>query len=90
MDEKIIVSSLALDLRRIAQGLNRGSFTSAKIFIDEALKRGNEIENFIQDHYLRYLWSKTKKILLQEDVKSAEDILMYSILFQNFAVKKMG
>ena len=87
MDKKIIVSSLALDLRRVAQGLHRGSLASARVFKDEALKRGKELENMKSEGYLKNLWSKTKLCLENNSDKMAEDILMYSTLFQNIATK---
>lgn len=90
MDQKIIISSLALDLRRVAQGLHRGSLASATRFKQEALNRGQELENLVDDKYLRKLWSNTKKSLEENSDRAAEDILMYSTLFQNFAVKKLG
>ncbi len=89
MEEKVIVSSLALDLRRVAQGLHRGSLTSAKVFKQEALKRGQELELKVTNEYLRNLWESTKKSLEESSERTAEDLLMYSTLFQNFAVKKL-
>lgn len=90
MEKKIIVSSLALDLRRIAQGLHRGSLASAARFKQEAWKRGGELEELVdQDEYLLYLWRKTKQAFQGEPDRVAEDILMYSILFQNVATKKL-
>lgn len=38
-DQKIIIESLAMDLKRIAIGLHRGSLKMANRFKDEALKR---------------------------------------------------
>lgn len=55
MDNKLIVSSLALDLRRVAQGLHRGALLSASKFKEEALKRGTELENTIANTYLHKL-----------------------------------
>lgn len=90
MNTKVIISSLALDLKRVAQGLNRGSFKSAEVFKQEALKRGEELEKNIQDEYLQKLWFKTKQSLNSNSDRVAEDALMYSTLFQNFAIKKLG
>lgn len=89
MNQKVIISSLALDLKRIALGLYRGSSATVSIFKAEALKRGGELENSNPNKYLINLWSKTKRTLEKNDEKAAEDTLMYSTLFQNFAVKKM-
>lgn len=89
MDRKIIVSSLALDLRRVAQGLHRGSLASTVRFKQEALKRGAELKVGVSDEYLQKLWNKTRRALDEESDKAAEDLLMYSTLFQNFAIKKL-
>ena len=42
MDNKIILSSLAMDLKRAAIGYNRGSYIMADRFFEEALKRKKE------------------------------------------------
>lgn len=88
-DQKIIIGSLAMDLKRVALGLQRGSLKMADRFKEEALKRGLELENQKPDGYLKTLLNKTKQTLSSLDQDSAEDILMYSTLFQNFALKKM-
>ena len=88
MDKRTIVSSLAMDLRRAAQGLHRGSFASANIFKQEALKRGQELENANPEEYLQKIWLKTK-LALEGTQERAEDFLMYSILFQNYTLKKL-
>lgn len=87
--QKIIVSSLAMDLLRVAMGLQRGSYTMADRFREEALKRTLELQNQQLSNYLKQLVEGTKQVLLNQKPDSAEDILMYSTLFQNFALKKM-
>ena len=89
LDQKIIIGSLAMDLKRVVMGLHRGSFNMANRFKDEALKRGSELEDQELGSYLRKLLDETRKVLLNQKSDSAEDILMYSTLFQNFALKKM-
>ncbi len=89
MDKRTIVSSLAMDLKRTAISLHRKSFSTANIFTKEAFKRGEELESINSDEYLSKIWSKTKHILQQSEDRTAEDLLMYSTLFQNFAIKKL-
>lgn len=90
MNQKLIIESLAMDLKRVALGLHRGSYIMANRFKEEALKRESEIDKDKQpDSYLKKLLERTKQVLLNQDPDSAEDILMYSTLFQNFALKKM-
>lgn len=86
-DQKIIIESLAMDLKRVALGLHRGSLIMADKFKEEALKRGDELEKQPQNDYLTKLLIMTKKSLGQNNDKTAEDALMYSILFQNFVLK---
>lgn len=88
-NQKIIIESLAMDLKRIALGLHRGSFNMANRFKEEALRRESELENQQLDNYLRKLLKRMKQTLLNQNINSAEDVLMYSTLFQNFALKKM-
>ena len=82
------LGSLALDLRRVAQGYFRGSEIMAARFAKEARARKEELENADLKPYLQKLLSKLEDILSEKDHKKlAEDALMYSILFQNAAVK---
>jgi len=83
-----ILGSLALDLRRVAQGYYRGSEVMAQRFVQEAKARKDELKNADLKPYLKTLLSKMDEVLMQDDHKKlAEDALMYSILFQNAAVK---
>lgn len=90
MSQKIIVESLAMDLKRVALGLYRGSNAMANRFKEEALKRGAELEQQKSDVYLKSLLRHCRESLSISNNRSAEDALMFSTLFQNFALKKMG
>jgi hypothetical protein len=84
----IIIASLALDLKRVALGFYNGSDKTAKRFSKEALKRKDEIEEKEVKHYLGKMLRKLPGILRQKDkMKLAEDALMYSTIFQNYALK---
>ncbi len=88
MKNKIILSSLALDLMRVALGYHRGSKKMAERFFVEAMKRRDEIDTNIVKPYIKVLLKKFPEITSQKDEqKVAEDALMYSILFQNAALK---
>lgn len=87
MDQKIIIESLAMDLKRVAMGLQRGSFVMANRFKKEALAREKELENQNLSEYLKKLVVNSKKVLISDNERVAEDALMYSVLFQNFAQK---
>lgn len=88
-NQKVIIESLALDLKRVAIGLHRGSNTMANRFRIEALKREAELENQKPDGYLKKLLEKSRKALENDNGQAAEDALMYSTLFQNFVLKHL-
>ncbi len=80
----IALSSLAMDLKRIAMGYHNGSIPMTKRFFTEALKRKKEIDQKSLKPYLKKLLGKLDGLTSQKDnQKIAEDALMYSILFQN-------
>jgi disulfide oxidoreductase YuzD len=88
MKNNIALSSLAMDLQRAALGYHRGSKRMGKRFFEEALKRKNEVDISMVKPYIRNLLNKMETIKLQKETdKIAEDALLYSILFQNAAVK---
>lgn len=86
MSKKIIIESLAMDLRRVAIGLHRGSLLMAEKFKKEAVNRSKELNNK-NDHYLTDLVNKMRESLAINSDRSAEDALMYSVLFQNYRLK---
>ncbi len=84
------ISSLAMDLKRVALGYHAGSYATAKRFSEEALKRKSEIDIENIKPYLQKLLQTLPKILHQQNSgRVAEDALMYSTLFQNYAVTQM-
>mgnify|MGYP001566165162 FL=1 len=86
---KIVLSSLALDLKRVALGYWRGSNNVAERFFEEALRRKEEIDSMKVKPYIRNLLSNFEKIKFGHDQKrQAEDALMYSTLFQNASLVK--
>lgn len=87
MNQKVIIESLSMDLLRVALGLHRGSFNMARRFKEEALQREKELELQNPNPYIKRLIKESKKALESQEKQSAEDVLMYSILFQNFAKK---
>lgn len=87
MNNKIVLSSLAMDLKRVALAYNRGSEKVAQRFMEEALKRKDEIDKTSLKTYLQKLLKKIEGLKTEKDQqKIAEDALMYSTLFQNAAL----
>lgn len=88
MNNKLILGSMAMDLKRVALGYWRGSFKTADIFLEEALKRKSEIESGNIKPYLEDILSKIGSLnKLKDKKKAAEDALMYSTILQNAAVR---
>ena len=86
---KIILASLASDLKRVVLGLQRNSVVMVDRFTVEALKRKSEINTKELDSYVCTLVSKLEKVLSNSDPKEkAEDALLYSTLFQNYVLYK--
>lgn len=86
---KEILGALALDLKRVAQGYYRGSEAMALRFVEEALSRKKELQNVNLKPYLHKLLSKLENMFREKDHKKlAEDALMYSVLFQNAALRR--
>lgn len=87
-ETKIAISSLALELKRVAVGYWNGSEQTARRFAQESLKRKDELDNQRLKPYLRKLLDNLPTVLEQKDKKHlAKDVLMYSTLFQNYAVR---
>lgn len=85
----ISLSSLAMDLKRAALGSYNGSSKVADRFFQEALKRREEIDLKAVEPYIQKCLKKIEQIPnLRDEKEKAEVALMYSILFQNFALKK--
>jgi len=82
MKNQQLLAALAMDLRRAALGYHRGSTKMAERFLEEALKRREQIDAVKLKPYLR-------KYLMKVDGHSpadAEELLTYSIVFQNAAM----
>lgn len=81
---KIALSSLSMDLKRVALGYHRGSTVMAERFLKEAIKRRDEVDVSTVKPYVNKIL-KNLDLLLKEknNNKLAEDALMYSTLFQN-------
>ncbi|PIR78914.1 MAG: hypothetical protein COU26_04015 [Candidatus Levybacteria bacterium CG10_big_fil_rev_8_21_14_0_10_36_30] len=84
MNTYVSLSSLAMDLKRVAIGYHRGSEKMADRFLEEVLKRKDEIQKDSVKPYVNLLLSKLEGLLNEKDLnKKAEDSLLYSTLFQN-------
>jgi len=83
----IAISSLAMDLKRIALAYHSGSNETAERFITEANKRKSEIDkNLIKPYLLKHISSLNNVFKRDDKLHLAEDALTYSQIFQNYAV----
>ncbi|MCR4263110.1 MAG: hypothetical protein NUV98_00120 [Candidatus Roizmanbacteria bacterium] len=88
MSNKIILGSLALDLKRVAAGYYQGSNKTAERFYEEALKRINELNNQSIEPYLQKHLQSVVDLKYEINMKKkAEDALMYSVIVQNYCLK---
>lgn len=85
----VSLSSISMDLERVAMGYQRGSVIMANRFLEEALTRRNEIDRNQVKPHVKKLMDALDGIVEEKDIqKKAEDALMYSIMFQNAALAK--
>lgn len=82
MNNKIVLESLAMDLKRVALGQFRGSMTMAQRFYEEALLRIGELDMQEVKPYMQKILQHVKQ--LRED---ADNALLYSTLIQNYTQK---
>ena len=86
MNNKIVLESLALDLKRISLGYHRGSIKMADRFYEEALKRRDETDMSQLKPYMQKVLKNIQK-LLDDKSRTAEDAQMLSTLVQNYATQ---
>ncbi len=83
----IAISSLAMDLKRIALAYHSGSNETAERFIIEVNKRKSEIDQSMVKPYLIAHIKSLDNVFKREDkLHLAEDALTYSQIFQNYAL----
>jgi len=84
--DKVALLSLSNDLKRITTSIQRGSKENADRFNKEAVRWLNESKS-AKDIYIKKLLVKVEETLkLENDLRKAEDCLMYSVLLQNRAL----
>lgn len=85
MNNKIILESLALDLKRVSMGYHRGSIKMANRFLEEAIKRKDETDISLLKPYMRKIIVRVHK-LKDDRSRIAEDAQMLSTLVQNYTI----
>jgi len=79
---KIAISSLASDLKRVAICLHRGSNVAAERFAQEAKRRALEINVSETEEYIKKIISRIDKSVSDSDMA-----LMHSTLLQNYSTR---
>lgn len=88
MNNYVSLSSLAMDLKRAAEGYFRGSEKMAQRFLQEAKARKKEIDrNEVAPYVAKLLDNLEDTVQDKDKQKVAEDLLLYSILFQNASLR---
>lgn len=87
MNNKAAISSLAMDLKRIALASHRGTSKTAQRFIMETKRWKAEIDPTLLPPYVKKILQDVDESLHNHDTtRIAEDALMYSTLLQNYAL----
>jgi len=86
MNNKMILSALSMDLKRVALGLHRKSYGMAEKFLDEALKRKNEVNSHELLPYMQTILDSIGTLANKDNTEKAEDALMYSTRIQNYVI----
>lgn len=84
MNNKFILESLVMDLKRVAIGNHRKSFRMADRFYEEAMKRKNEVDTQTLKDYLVNILRKIDALKGKNPEEISECALMYSTLIQNY------
>ena len=88
-NNNVVLSSLAMDLKRIALGLHRKSYSMADRFTKEAIVRKKETNTASLAPYMQSIMNKLTDVFADDDnERKAEDALMYSTLIQNYVMKE--
>ncbi len=90
MNNKIILESLALDLKRVALGYHRESYKMAERFYEEAYKRTTEVDLVLLKPYLKKVLEKVQTLEGKDAKSIAEEAQMLSTLIQNYSIKYLG
>ena len=78
-----IIGALAMDLKRVALAKYNKSEKVAERFWDEVMNRKTEVLKFNLPNYLTNLYDQI------EANKDKDNLLMYSVILQNYARKQI-
>lgn len=87
MDNKIILESLVMDLKRVAIGYHRNSLNMANRFYEEALKRKSELDLASLKPYILRFINRIDSLTNQDHGAVADEALLISTVLQNYTQK---
>ena len=88
MNNKILLESMALDLKRVALGSHSHSTKMAERFLQEVFKRNEMLDTTTLSATLKTLLSTMiEQLTLGNTQRLADDALMYSTLLISFSKK---
>lgn len=87
-NKRLLIGSLSNDLYRVANLSYRGSFKAAERFFIESKRWTNDLENVPLKNHARKIIDDLKTISLENlpSHETAEKLLMYSVLLQNYSL----
>ncbi len=86
MNNKILLESMALDLKRVALGYHSNSIKMAERFLQEVYKRNNQLDKRRLSKSLTRILTKMRQQLKNTNMKRlADDALMYSTLLLSYS-----
>lgn len=88
MENKKVLSALAMDLKRVALGLHRKSYGMAERFFVEAMRRKEEVNQSELLPYMQKIIERIGLLTHLNNEQKAEDALMYSTRIQNYVLYK--
>ena len=88
MNNKILLESMALDLKRVALGAHSHSIKMAERFLQEVFKRNKQLDRHSLSRPLIKILTKMPEQLENTNAERlADDALMYSTLLFSFSKK---
>ena len=88
MNNKVLLESMALDLKRVALGSHSHSTKMTERFLQEVFKRSEMLDTTSLSSSLKKILSNMASQLKMEDTQRlADDALMYSTLLISFSKK---
>jgi hypothetical protein len=83
-----LVGALSNDLYRAATALHRNSTQTASCFLEESNKRILELQESQPDQFIQNIITVLKEKKDDSDAVYADKLLTYSIMLQNYVLRK--